>query len=88
MDRPQSSSHSTMEVDSLSEAVMAEDSKVQEGIDREEAELDWMVSTSRLASHLGRQGFNCIHLLTAVRADNLPKDVMDKQVARQSGVRS
>jgi len=74
-----------MELDSvkLYETVVAsrEDPKeicqMEERIEREQNELQWIESTSRLAKFLTTRGLNSTMLLTSLREGNLPKERLE-----------
>ena len=74
-----------MELDSvkLYETVVAsrEDPKeicqMEERIEKEQNELQWIESTSRLAKFLTTRGLNSTMLLTSLREGNLPKERLE-----------
>ena len=74
-----------MELDSvkLYETVVAtredpkEICKMEERIEREQNELEWIESTSRLAKFLTTRGLNSVMLLSSLKEGNLPKDRLE-----------
>ena len=51
--------------------------KMEERIEREQNELEWIESTSRLAKFLTTRGLNSVMLLSSLKEGNLPKDRLE-----------
>ena len=73
-----------MELDSVklyeTEVVQSGDkeiSQMEERIAKEQNELEWIESTSRLAKFLTTRGLNSVMLLSSLKEGNLPKDRLE-----------
>ena len=73
-----------MELDSVklyeTEVVQSGDkeiSQMEEKIAKEQNELEWIESTSRLAKFLTTRGLNSVMLLSSLKEGNLPKDRLE-----------
>ena len=73
-----------MELDSvkLYETVVVESREedicqMEERIKKEQNELEWIESTSRLAKFLTTRGLNSVMLLSSLKEGNLPKDRLE-----------
>ena len=73
-----------MELDSVklyeTEVVQSGDKKIsqmEERIAKEQNELEWIESTSRLAKFLTTRGLNSVMLLSSLKEGNLPKDRLE-----------
>ena len=51
--------------------------QMEERIEKEQNELEWIESTSRLAKFLTTRGLNSVMLLSALKEGNLPKDRLE-----------
>ena len=51
--------------------------KMEERIEKEQNELEWIESTSRLAKFLTTRGLNSVMLLNSLKEGNLPKDRLE-----------
>ena len=61
--------------------LQCEMSQIQNSIEKEQTELQWIESSSRLANFLASRGVNSLLLLSALKEGNLPKEklVVDRQ---------
>ena len=51
--------------------------QMEERIAKEQNELEWIESTSRLAKFLTTRGLNSVMLLSSLKEGNLPKDRLE-----------
>jgi len=51
--------------------------QLEERISKEQNELEWIESTSRLAKFLSTRGLNSVMLLSSLKEGNLPKDRLE-----------